>query len=214
MAVMNFDVQFVSTQYIKENSITPEYLDDKYLTFAIQDAQNIELQNVLGSPLYEEVVNYERDYLASGVTMPTEYSTLINSYIKPFLVNIIIYRALDSIWAKSMNTSVVIKTDATNSRPVTRDELNEDKRRYIQIYEWYRDMLARYLTTQHNNYGYFPKISEFTSDTDTILPDRGPGYGRTGLYFNRRNNRNYWGPGDSIQYGDGPTSDERGSADQ
>ena len=193
----------------------PQYLDDTYLTYAIMQAQDIELQNVLGTPLYTDVYHYEKAYLSSGTTMPAEYTDLINKYIKPFLVNYTIYRALDSIWAKTLNTSVIVKTDAANSRPVTRDELTIDKKRFLSLASWNRDMLRRYITTQNNNFGYFSSISSFTADPDTILPDRGPGYGRAGIYFKRKNNgRNYYGAGDSVNFGtSSSSSEERGSAD-
>ena len=213
--VINLDVQFVSENYIKQNSVMPSYLDAKFITPGIQAAQDIELQDILGSPLYQELYNYEKAYLQSGTTMPAQYTELITKYVKPLLVNYVVYRSLDYVFAKSMNTSIVIKTDASNSRPVSRDEVNNDKKRFLSLAMWQRDAIIRYLTTQNSLYGFFPLLTQFTSYIDTIQPDRGSGYGKTGLFLKRRNGkRNYWGPDDSRNLGSyGPYVGEQGSAD-
>jgi hypothetical protein len=172
----------------------------------------MDLQNALGSPLYTEVYNYELAYVQSGSPMPAQYTQLISQYIMPFIMNATIYRALDSVYARILNTSIVIKKDSINDAPVTRAELEVDKRRFLGLLDWNRDMLIRFITTQNMLYNFFPLISEFSANPDTILPDRSRAYGRTGIYLRKKKPGWYYGPGDTNNIGtSGSSSEERGS---
>ncbi len=46
---------FISTQYVKENTIVDENVDEKYIRVAIQNAQKNQLIYIIGSGLYNEI---------------------------------------------------------------------------------------------------------------------------------------------------------------
>lgn len=201
MAVINNNVFIVSVEYIKQNSTLPEYLDDKYLAPAILEAQDIDMQDCIGSPLYQSVYDYELLYLSSGTTIPTAYDTLITKYLKPLIKNYAIYRALDNIRAKAMNTSIVIKNDSATSLPVSQEEVNAQKSKYLALASFNRDMVTRYLITQTTTgTNVFPEYTNYTSNSDTIHPDHNAGYGRKGIYL-KGYSGNYIGPCDTFGFG-------------
>ena len=213
MALIQNDLQFVSVDYIKNNSPLPRFLDENYLTYAITEAQNIELQNVIGTPLYQSIYDKDIAYLSSGTSMAAEYDTLITTYCKPFIMNYAVYRALDNIYAKVMNTSITIKKDANMGDIVTKNMVDSERSRYLKLAMFSRDMLTRYLITQ-NQHGYFPEWTSYIADPDTVLPDRGSGYGKQGIYLKRRgkgSNRYGFYPGDSTTLNGSSSSAERGT---
>ena len=73
-------VLFISTAYLKENTTIDENVDDKYLNRAIIKAQDISLQELLGTDLLNEL----KDQVENS-TLTSANTILLNSYVLPFL---------------------------------------------------------------------------------------------------------------------------------
>ena len=72
---------FISTQDLKKNSIIDGNVDiDKMLQF-VKVAQQIDIQNLLGTDLYNKI---SEDIIADNLT--GDYLTLVNTYVQPCLI--------------------------------------------------------------------------------------------------------------------------------
>jgi hypothetical protein len=210
-------IAFVSTQYVKTNSVVPipTTLDDVYITNSILQAQNESVQKVIGSPLYATVCSGSLALTQTNTVMNPDYANLLTTFLKPLTMYYALYMAMDMLESKVMNTSIVVKKDATNSNAITSEQLANIKRICIRTVEYWSDQTIRFITTQNMNHQKFPEWSSFTADPDTIIPMRGPGYGKTGLYFGKKKGAKYYGPNNSYDRGTTGMgwNSERGSAD-
>lgn len=198
------DILFISTDYIKNNSEipVPVTLDDAYLTNSILMAQNENVQRVIGTPLYTTVVDQDLAYISGSIPMGPDYDNLLTTFLKPLTMYYALYRAINTMEYKVMNTSIVVKNDSANSRTISEPEINELKRITMKNVEWWTDQTIRFITTQNSKYSKFPEWTSFSADTDTILPMRGRGYAQTGLYLGKRSKSKwYYGPGNSYDFG-------------
>jgi len=203
MANVNTNILFIDVDYIRNNSQfpIPEVVDNSYLQNSIIQSQVEDIQKVTGSPLFNSLYNYEYLYLTTGQTIPTDYDNLITQYIKPLLMYFSLYRALRNLEYKIMNTSIVIKKDANNSNQITDSNFNDFKREIMKNIEFWLDMTIRFIQTQNSKYDKFPEYTNFSADIDTIMPMRGRGYGKQGLYFGKKKNGWYYGPNNSYDMG-------------
>jgi hypothetical protein len=124
-------------------------------------------------------------YVQTGATIDPDYATLKNTYLKPLTMWYALYKAIEPLEFKIMNTSIVAKKDAANSNQITDAQLANIKRIVIMEAEKATDLTVRYIVTQNGNFGKFPEYSSFQSYPDTILPWRTPGWGQHGIYFEK-----------------------------
>ena len=76
-------VLFIKRDDIVRNSVLSGNVDsDKFLQF-VEIAQEIHLQNYLGSNLYDKL---REDIIAN--TLPVAYATLLDEYIQPMLIQL------------------------------------------------------------------------------------------------------------------------------
>jgi hypothetical protein len=94
----------IAKAYNKSDPTNPIKLSDTYnvLTPNIIRAQEIEIQQILGTPLYQDIL-----LKVSGNTLNSVETTLVRDYIFPCLVEYSVYYAMPSIWAKLENSSVI-----------------------------------------------------------------------------------------------------------
>ncbi len=104
MAVYN--VLLISEQKLKDNTSINENVDSSELRFAIQQSQQLFLQESLGTnlleKLYELVDNGTIDDVAN-----VNYKNLLNKYVQPTLISYSYYLALDNFWVKFINIGIV-----------------------------------------------------------------------------------------------------------
>jgi hypothetical protein len=151
--------QLISVEYLKNNSDLAHNIEDRILVPNILKAQRIDLQEILGSGLYNTIIAY-----SALTAMSAAEQTLITDFVAPFLVEATIYNAIPSIYAKLENSSVVTKTTEAGT-PVGLSEI-----------QWRRDLLKnaadflgqRIVTHICNNIASFPTYYS-TSQTD-VLP--------------------------------------------
>ena len=100
-----YDVALLSVDQLKLYSEIEQNVEDNALTPNIIRAQEIEVQQILGTPLYKDILTK-----VSGGTLNAVETTLVRDYIFPCLVEYSVYYSMPSIWAKLENSSVVNKT--------------------------------------------------------------------------------------------------------
>ncbi len=95
---------FISSQYVKENSIVDENVDEKYIRVAIQNAQKNQLIYIIGSGLYNEIAGQIQNNTLTALNL-----TLLNDYIVPCLTNYTLVELSPYMLYKLSNRNVGVK---------------------------------------------------------------------------------------------------------
>ncbi len=128
-------ILFVTTEDIRRNTIVNGNVDtDLFINF-IKLAQEIHLQNVLGTRLYEK---FETLIDSNDIELPAflDYKNLLIDYIQPMLIN---YSMVDYIPFASVQikNGGMFKHRSETGENVTKDEtdfLSEKYRSYAEFY--------------------------------------------------------------------------------
>lgn len=99
---MIYDVLLISEQRLKNNTPINDNVDSSELRFSIQQAQQIFIQETLGTNLYEYILKLVKD---GDIDDPqyVDYKELLNNFITPTLISYSYYLALDNFWVKFVN---------------------------------------------------------------------------------------------------------------
>ena len=146
---------FISTDDVKRKSILKGNLDvDNFIQY-IEVAQDIHIQNYLGTDLYDKI---SADILAS--TLAGDYLTLTTNYIKPMLIHWSVVEALPFIAYTADNIGIT-RRDAENSTSADKTEIDflVEKARIIASY--YTDRFVAYICENSDS---FP---EYSTNTDS-----------------------------------------------
>ena len=156
-------VLFINRTDLVRNSILDGYVDtDKFIQF-IKISQQINVQNYLGSKLYDKfttiIGNGDIDTGAFS-----DYKTLLNEYIQPMLIW---FAQVDYIHfaAYQINNGGVFKHTSENAETVNKGEVDylvEKARNYA---EWYS---RRFIDHMAFNQSKFPEYT--TNNNDDIFP--------------------------------------------
>jgi len=157
---------FVSTDDIKKFTALNGSVDvDKFIPF-VKIAQDIHIQNYLGSNLFQKINN---DIVAGTLASP--YTTLVTTYIKPMVIHwaMVEYMPFASYIIANKG---VYKHGAENSTNVEKNELDyliEKERDIAQHYT------RRFIDYMCSNNSLFP---EYTNNTnEDMYPDKDSSYG-------------------------------------
>ena len=98
-------VLFISESRLKTLTAVHENVEPQELTPFVQQAQDIYIQDILGTKFYNSL----KDKI-TGDTVSCYYKTLLNYYIAPTLANYAVYLAFPSLNYKIKNKAVVNPT--------------------------------------------------------------------------------------------------------
>ena len=156
---------FISRTDLVKNSIIDGNVDtDKFIQF-IKVAQQIDIQNLLGTDLYNKIGADIASGAGGGAGLSGNYLTLVNTYVQPTL-----------IWFAQMNyipfaayqikNGGVFKHSSETAQNVDKNEVDYLVSKAREYANYYSTRLVDYLSF-HND--LFP---EFNSNTDEdISPD-------------------------------------------
>ena len=179
------NVLFISTVYLKKNTIIESNVEDHILTPNILKAQVIEIQNVIGTSLYDALI-----VRVIAGTVTGNYKTLMDDYIAPSLSEWSLYYALPAISMRLENSSIVMK-DTENSTPVSLDDVKYLRNDIRNTSEFLSDRLSKYLCA---NASSFPEFRD-ESESDEVHPSSNNFF--SGIYLGdtcKSNIRTYKGP--------------------
>ena len=151
---------FISRTDLVKNSIIDGNTDtDKYIQF-IRIAQEIEVQNYLGTDLYNKI---SADIIAG--TLTGNYLNLVNDYVQPMLiwwaqVNYIPYAAYQ------IKNGGVFKHTSENAESASRSEVDYLVQKARNTAEYYTRRFVEYMNFNSN---LFPEYNS-NSDSD-VYPD-------------------------------------------
>ena len=151
---------FISRTDLVKNSIIDGNVDtDKFVQF-IKIAQEIEVQNYLGTDLYNKI---SADIIAG--TLSGDYLNLVNDYVQPMLiwwaqVNYIPYAAYQ------IKNGGVFKHTSENAESASRSEVDYLVQKARNTAEYYTRRFVEYMNFNSN---LFPEYNS-NSDSD-VYPD-------------------------------------------
>lgn len=164
-------VLLVSARKIKTFTETNDNVDEQLLLANVQVAQDLGLQTLLGTKFYNHILT-----AASGSTLTSAETILLEDYIQPYLLWRATWEALPTLWMRVMNKSV-IKGNTEQGTHVDKGDLTYLRNIHQNRYEFYAQRLMDYIK---NNPGDFPIYYQYTS-TDGMHPSKEVYYG--GLHF-------------------------------
>ena len=159
-------VYLISEQAIKDNTILNENVDPKLIAPAILESQDMHIQTLIGSGMYNKVVSL----IPSGaISLPANvnYKTLLDSYIQPCLKYYVLSELVLPMTIKLMNKSIATRS-AENSNAISIDDMALVTETFRNKAEWYGQRMINYLK---DNYTLFPEyLTIIQSAYSTILP--------------------------------------------
>ena len=153
-------VLFITRTDLVKNSIIDGNVDtDKFIQF-IKVAQEIEIQNYLGTKLYDKIANDISTSSLSG-----NYLTLVNDYVQPMLIW---YAQAEYIpyAAYQIKNGGVFKHTSENAETVGKVEVDFLVQKARNTAEYYTQRFLDYIC---NNSGLFPEYNQNTGSD--VYPD-------------------------------------------
>ena len=180
-------VLLTSTYRLKKQTPIQQNVDDDLLNPYIFKAQETHIQQILGTNLYEKIMN---DVVANNVT--GSYLTLLNDYIVPCLIEWTFYEVMPFISLKITNKTI----GRGNADYMAEGDLNDLKylRQTVRdLAEFYGQRIIGYLKQYSNQ---FPEYTT-NSGLDKIVPNSSNYF--SGVYLGGGRSQNCrWGIDDRV----------------
>lgn len=160
------NILLISEDYIKTNSGLNDNVWGSYLTPSIREAQDIKLQQILGSTLYERLLEMvENGAIRNADFKP--YKDLLDGYIQPYLMYQTISDLVPIIGVKLTNLGVVISNDEHLTN-LTQSERELVQSYYGQRAEFYGKRLQNFLKDNRKNYKELGDCSDIEPTLTTV----------------------------------------------
>jgi len=152
-------------------------VDAKLLTTAISTAQDIYLQRLISTDLYQKIIDDIDNSTLAGI-----YDTLLNSFIVPYLIWASYWESLEYIYIRPRNNGLLSPTGGDNSVNVDKDLFEKKRQLADNKSQFYANKLTQYLI---QNQASFPELSD-NAEFWKQYPDYQTGY-RSPFVFSRYN---------------------------
>lgn len=150
---------FVDVEYILNNTIVNQNVEERLLNVAIVEAMNIHLQPVLGTKLYKKLIAMiDDDSILTSTNI--NYKNLLIDYVQPACAQWTVFEVVPYLKYKLMNKTVAVQ-NSDNSTPIETADLISFRNDIRNKAEFYNQRMIDHIMT-HNT--YFPEYS----DNDTI----------------------------------------------
>ena len=154
--------------YFYENTPVDENTNYDLIQPVVWDCQELFIQEILGSPLYDAIL---AEIVTNGGTLTTaRYVTLVNSYVAPCLLNYVLMDSQVTMLYKMRNLSV------STNRSDYSSEVDFKEHRYLKDQfkikaEAYAEKIVRYLCA---NSATFPEYLNYTSSDQVRAKNQRP----------------------------------------
>jgi hypothetical protein len=164
---MIYNVLLITEQKLKDNTSITDNVDSGELRFAIQQAQQIFIQESLGTNLYEYILDLVKtgDIEDAG---KIHYKELLNNFIQPTLISYAYYLALDNFFIKFVNVGLQ-QFRSEQSNPIGVKEFTYMKNSARDQAQFNDNLLRRHLV--FNNWKY-PQYT-VTTNNGQLIPEFG-----------------------------------------
>jgi|TARA_R100001460_G_scaffold3116_4_gene9490 hypothetical protein len=158
-------VLFIKIQDLKKNTVIDGNVDvDKLLPY-VKIAQEIHIQNFLGTKLYEKIIAL----ITAGTLTTTDnpnYLTLVNKYVQPALIHFAMMDYLPFA-AYQVKNAGVFKHISENAESVTKSEVDYLVNKEREFSEYYIRRMIDYLSFNNN---LFPEYNQ--NSNEDVYPDK------------------------------------------
>ncbi len=159
--MINTEIFLISETYVKKASSIMKNVDNQFIKAHILEAQNIQIQQVLGTALYDEIIEEFISFKASGdprTAIGTYVSatnlTLIDNYLKQIILYYTLYYSIYDLWLKFTNKGVVNQT-SDNSDTADILYLEKMRKSYKSTAEDYIQLMLDFLIENSSSYPLF-----------------------------------------------------------
>ena len=167
----------ISEEKLREFTDINDNLDSKLLVNAVREAQDIYLQRLTGTSLYEYILNQ-----IDANTLSGDYKTLVDNFIQPYLIYVAYWESLDAIYTRPRNNGLLQPTGGENSEKADGTWYNRKRQMVENKMEYYGERLTNYLI---QNEAQFPQLND-NGPFWKQYPDYTTGYNKSPVVFNRR----------------------------
>ena len=154
----------ISEAKLREFTDVNDNLDTAFIKNAVREAQDIHLQRLVGTALYNKILSD-----IDGSTLTGEYQTLVDAYIQDFLIYAAYYETLEAIYIRPRNNGLLTATGGENSVEVDRSLFNVKRQSVENKMEYYAERLVNYLLEKQDS---LPELNE-----NNFLYEQYPDYG-------------------------------------
>ena len=142
----NNKILLMSTDYYKRNSVVNLNVDSELLKPQIIKAQNMNIERILGSNLFNVVLS-----AVESSTVTARLVTLLEDYIQPALIEWTTYTALPYLNYKITNKSVS-KKSSDNSESSSMNEINFLRQDIRDDAEYLSERMTKFLEANLETY--------------------------------------------------------------
>ena len=142
----------ISESKLRQFTDINDSLDTALLKNGVREAQDIILQRVIGTKLYQSILAQ----IDADAWTNSNYETLVNDYIQDFLLYASYYECLEAIYLRPRNNGLLVPTGGENSINVDRTLFNQKRQSVENKMEYYADRLSSYLSEEQN---LFPELN-------------------------------------------------------
>lgn len=146
---------------VKNTALSGNVDPDKFLQF-VKLAQEIHIQNFLGTDLYNKISN---DILAS--TLTGDYLSLVNDYVQPMLIHYAMAEYLPFA-AYTIANGGIFKHNSENATQPSKSEIDVLISKERDYAEYYTNRFVDYMS--FNASSMFPEY--YTNNNEDIYPDK------------------------------------------
>lgn len=170
----------ISEEKLREFTDINDNLDSKLIKNAVREAQDIYLQRLTGTSLYEYILEQ-----IDADTLSGNYKTLVDDFIQPMLIYAAYWEALDAIYTRPRNNGLIQPTGGENSEKADATMYNRKRQMCENKMEYYSERLTNYLIQNQNDFPQLNDNGPFWKQN----PDYGTQY-KSPIVFSR-NTRSY-----------------------
>jgi len=174
------DVFIISEENLRQFTDINNNVDSKLLKNAVREAQDIDIQRLLGTKLYEAIL-----LKIETNTLTGDYEYLVLNYVQNALLYLSYYYALEDIYIRPRNNGLLSPTGGENSEKVDGTFYNRKRQSVENKSQFYQERLTNYLIQKQ---GLFPELNG-NVELQQLFPDFGVQY-RSPIVM-RRNGRGY-----------------------
>lgn len=168
---------FIDDQYLRDNSPLGKSIDIDEIYSFVSSAQDVYIQDILGTPLYEDMVTKASNYVSgSGSTFSTYEWNLLDLCSKS-LTYWTVYMALPSIYMKIRNAGVV-RSSSEDTQNVDLSEMKYLREEQKNLAEFWATRAVNYICANSTQFPLYNAASDdmypqsVQYDSDIYIEDR------------------------------------------
>jgi hypothetical protein len=143
----------ISEAKLRQFTDINDNVDTELLKNAVRVGQDIELQRVIGTNLYQSLLTQVD---AGPVWTTPNYETLVNGYIQDFLLYAAYYEALEAIYLRPRNNGLLTPTGGENSVNADRSLYDMKRQSVNNKMQYYGERLSNYIAEEQ---ALFPELN-------------------------------------------------------